>query len=295
MLKHKLVRLGPAVARARRDRQDRLSVRRVTDQERGAENAVPGRRGREWTQALTLANRELEIGNSELEAFSLSVSHELRTPLQEIIWCVDMYAADHAGTSTGDDQRLLNLIRQSAERMHQLIDDQLRLSRLSRQQFATASVSMESITRKIAARLRFQEPHRSIELVIQPLPDCIGDPSFLEQVLLNLLSNAFKFTAGREPALIEVGTFDLDGQLVYFVRDNGVGFDMRCAQEIFEVFRRLHAVEQFKGTGVGLWIVDRIVKAHGGVVWAEAEPERGATFYFTIPQPQCERMHASTG
>jgi len=251
-----------------------------------AENAVLQRREREWAQALKRANRELEIANSELEAFSISVSHELRTPLLDIMWCLDKYATDHAGTPAGDDRRLLHLIRQSAGRMDQLIDDLLRVSTISRQPLATATVSMESITRKIAARLRFQEPRRFLDLVIQPLPDCVGDPSLLEQVLLNLLSNAFKFTDGREPALIEIGTFDRDGQLVYFVRDNGVGFDMLCAEEIFELFRRLHAVDQFKGTGVGLWIVDRIVKRHGGAVWAEGEPDRGATFCFTIPQPR---------
>jgi len=165
--------------------------------------------------------------------------------------------------------------------MQHLIDDLLHLARFSRQPLATQRVRMADLTRRVASSLLDQ--NRGVQLEIADLPDCQGDSSLLEQVLTNLLSNAFKFTATRDPARIEVGAFRQDNEQVYFVRDNGVGFDMQYADRLFGVFQRLHSQAQFPGTGIGLSIVHRIIRRHGGRTWAESRPQEGTTLYFSVP------------
>jgi len=165
--------------------------------------------------------------------------------------------------------------------MQHLIDDLLHLARFSRQPLAAQHVHMTQLTRRVASSL--EDRSRRVHFEIADLPDCQGDSSLLEQVLTNLLSNAFKFTATRDPARIEVGAFRQDNEQVYFVRDNGVGFDMQYADKLFGVFQRMHSQAQFPGTGIGLSIVHRIIRRHGGRTWAESRPQEGTTLYFSLP------------
>ncbi|HEV7446698.1 MAG TPA: ATP-binding protein, partial [Steroidobacteraceae bacterium] len=166
-------------------------------------------------------------------------------------------------------------------RMQHLIDDLLHLARFSRQPLAAQRVRMTDLIRRVASSL--EDQNRRVQVEIAELPDCQGDSSLLEQVLINLLSNAFKFTATRDPARIEVGAFRQDNEQVYFVRDNGVGFDMQYADKLFGVFQRMHTQAQFPGTGIGLSIVHRIIRRHGGRTWAESRPQEGTTLYFSLP------------
>ena len=180
-------------------------------------------------------------------------------------------------------RRLMDLISTSASRMSHLIEDLLRFSRVSRQSLTRRTVRITPLITDIVNDLRREHDHRQINVHLGQLPDTTGDPSLIRQLLVNLLSNAFKFTRGREPAEIEVNHEDRDGERVYLVRDNGAGFDMRYADRLFGVFERLHSTEEFEGTGIGLSIVQRIVQRHGGRVWAQSEVDRGTTFYFTLP------------
>jgi light-regulated signal transduction histidine kinase (bacteriophytochrome) len=167
--------------------------------------------------------------------------------------------------------------------MQRLIDDLLHLARFSRQPLETHRIRMTDLVRRVASSLEQQSRERRVQLEIADLPDCHGDGSLLEQVLTNLLSNAYKFTATRDSARIEVGAFRQDKEQVYFVRDNGVGFDMRHADKLFGVFQRMHSQSQFPGTGIGLSIVQRIIRRHGGRTWAESRLEEGTTLFFSIP------------
>jgi PAS domain S-box-containing protein len=225
---------------------------------------------------------QLEAVNKELEAFSYSVSHDLRAPLRAIDGFSRILLEDHASQLDAQAGRYLNLVREGAGRMGQLIDDLLAFSRLSRQPLLTQPVAPVDVVQQALADLRHEQAGRQVEIVIGELPTCQADPALLRQVYVNLLGNALKFTRGREPARIEIGCRETDGVRAYFVADNGTGFDMQYAHKLFGVFQRLHRAEEYEGTGVGLAIVQRIVQRHSGRAWAEAEPDRGATFYFTI-------------
>ena len=176
-------------------------------------------------------------------------------------------------------------IRNSAVRMNELIEALLQLSRIDQQPLVFRRVDLTELVRKVIAELQVEQPGRRFEFRVSELPECMGDPALLRQVFVNLLSNAVKFTRTRPVAVIEVG-FKTEGtETIYFVRDNGVGFDMQHASRLFGIFQRLHSIEDFPGTGVGLSIVQRIIHRHGGRVWAESAVDQGATFYFTLPQP----------
>jgi light-regulated signal transduction histidine kinase (bacteriophytochrome) len=164
-----------------------------------------------------------------------------------------------------------------------LIDDLLKFSRLGRQHLSRGDVNVSALVAEVLEELKKDQGDRPLDIRVGPLPNCSGDWSLLRQVYINLLSNAFKFTRGKDPAVIEVGFEEKAGERIYFVRDNGAGFDMKDAQKLFGVFQRLHAQTEFDGTGVGLSIVQRIIQRHGGRIWADAAPGEGATFYFTIP------------
>ncbi len=168
--------------------------------------------------------------------------------------------------------------------MNQLIDDLLRFSRLVRQPLSKRPVNIPALVREVVEELSKERAERHIELNIGDLPDCVGDPSLLKQVFVNLLSNAFKYTSRKEKATVEVGCQQREGETIYFVRDNGAGFDMQYAGKLFGVFQRLHSPDEFEGTGVGLSIVQRIIQRHGGRIWAEAEVDKGATFNFSLPR-----------
>jgi len=225
---------------------------------------------------------QLEAANKELEAFSYSVSHDLRAPLRAVDGFSQAVVEDYGPQLPDEGRRYLKIIREGAQRMGVLIDDLLTFSRLSRVPLNKQNVDTGRLVRGVLNELSPQQEGRQIDLRIAELPACQGDPALLKQVWINLLSNAFKYTQKREAAVVEIGcTPGAEGD-VFFVRDNGTGFDMRYAGKLFGVFQRLHRADEFEGTGVGLAIVQRVVHRHDGRVWAEAELDRGATFYFTL-------------
>lgn len=225
---------------------------------------------------------ELEAANKELEAFSYSVSHDLRAPLRATDGFSRVLLEKHASQLPPDAQRYLNLVRDNAQQMGRLIDDLLAFSRLSRQPLKRQRVAPEEIVRQMINDLQQEQAGRKIEISIAELPACEADPALLKQVFVNLLSNALKYTRQREVSRIDIDWQQTDGSPVYFVKDNGVGFDMQYVDKLFGVFQRLHRAEEYAGTGVGLAIVQRIIHRHGGRVWAHAEIDKGATFYFTL-------------
>ena len=225
----------------------------------------------------------LESANKELEAFSYSVSHDLRAPLRAINGFSRILLEEHAPALPPEVQRYLRLVCDNAQRMGALVDDLLALSRLGRQPLAKRQVALGPLVNQCLEELTAGQTGRKIEIALGDLPPCQADPSLLKQVLLNLLGNALKYTRTREVARIEIRAELHDGEYLGFVRDNGVGFDRRYAPKLFGVFQRLHRAEEYEGTGVGLAIVQRIIRRHGGRVWAEGELEKGATFYFTLP------------
>jgi PAS domain S-box-containing protein len=223
---------------------------------------------------------------AELEAFSYSVSHDLRSPLRALEGFARILLEEYAPNLPPEGQEYVRDIRRNAQKMGQLIDDLLAFSRLGRQPLQRHRVAPVALVREVLGDLRPEQEARRIEVVIGDLPTCHADPALLKQVWANLLGNAFKYTRKHDPARIEVGCREQDGERVYFVRDNGAGFDMRYAGKLFGVFQRLHKAADYDGTGVGLAIVQRVVHRHGGRVWAEAAVNRGATFYFTLPHPE---------
>jgi PAS domain S-box-containing protein len=225
---------------------------------------------------------QLEAANRELEAFSYSVSHDLRSPLRAVDGFAQAVIDDFGERLPDDGQRYLRTIRKGAQRMGNLIDDLLAFSRLSRLPLTRQAVSMDALAREMMAELLALEAGRGIDVSIDALPPCEGDPALLRQVWMNLLSNALKYTRKREHATVRVSSRDEEGHMVYFVQDNGTGFDMLYADKLFGVFQRLHRQDEFEGTGVGLAIVQRIVNRHGGRIWTEASVDAGATFYFSV-------------
>ncbi|MBU4224826.1 MAG: GHKL domain-containing protein [Chloroflexi bacterium] len=225
---------------------------------------------------------ELEAANKELEAFSYSVSHDLRAPLRAIDGFSRILIEEYAPQLVPEALRYLQLVRDNTRQMGNLVDDLLAFSRLSRQPLKVQHVEPTILVRHVLEDLRNEQEGRRIEVSIGDLPSCQADPALLKQVWVNLLSNAIKYTRKRDTARIEIGYQKTGEEQVYFVQDNGVGFDMRYAAKLFGVFQRLHRVEEYEGTGVGLAIVQRIIQRHGGRVWVEAEVDKGTIFYFTI-------------
>jgi PAS domain S-box-containing protein len=225
---------------------------------------------------------QLEAANKELEAFSFSVSHDLRAPLRAVNGFAEIALTEFGPQLDPEGRRYLERIRNGGLRMGELIDDLLAFSRLSRHSMNLQAVNPVKLVRIVIDESEAQCKDRQIEFEVGELPVCQGDPSLLKQVWVNLIFNAIKYTRGRQPARIEIGSDRINDRNVYFIRDNGAGFDMRYADKLFGVFQRLHRADEFEGTGVGLAIVQRIVHRHGGRIWAEASPGRGATFYFTL-------------
>ena len=229
---------------------------------------------------------QLAAANQELEAFSYSVSHDLRAPLRAIDGFSRILLQDYLTALPADAQEYLRDVRASTQQMGELVDDLLAFSRLSRQPIQRQPVAFERIVGQCLEELQSELEGRQVEVRVGELPACSADPALLKQVWINLLSNAFKYTSRRETAVIEVGCRNGNraGHPIYFVKDNGIGFDMRYAHKLFGVFQRLHRAEDYSGTGVGLAIVQRIVHRHGGRIWAESAPDQGATFYFTLAE-----------
>ncbi|HKB56830.1 MAG TPA: ATP-binding protein, partial [Lacunisphaera sp.] len=235
-------------------------------------------------QRVAERTAQLEAANKELEAFSYSVSHDLRAPLRAVDGFSQAVLEDHGPQLPAEGQRQLQTIRQSAQQMGALINDLLAFSRLSRQELKKRPVDTGRLVHECLGELKLQQEGRRIETKVGELPPCSGDRALLKQVFLNLISNALKYSRKRDPAVIEIGCRQEKGLETYFVRDNGTGFDMRYAPKLFGVFQRLHRAEDYEGTGVGLAIVQRIVHRHGGRVWAEAAPDLGARFFFTLQE-----------
>jgi PAS domain S-box-containing protein len=228
----------------------------------------------------------LEAANKELEAFSYSVSHDLRAPLRAVDGFSRIMIEDYGNTLDDEGLRLLNVIRDSAQNMGRLIDDLLQFSRLSRKPLETGPLEIQDLAQDVYRELQSAQDALPAEFKIGEMPDSEGDRSLMRQVFINLFSNAIKYSRHADKIDVEVGGSSKNGENIYFVRDHGIGFDMKYADKLFGVFQRLHDAEQFEGTGVGLAIVHRVVTRHGGRVWAEAEPNKGATFYFSLPRLQ---------
>ena len=225
---------------------------------------------------------QLEAANQELEAFAYSVSHDLRAPLRGIRGFSEILLEDHARQLDATGRDLLRRVCESSERMGRLIEDLTELSRVGRSELRWQPVNLSAQADAIAAELRSAEPARALEFIIQPNLQAEGDERLLKVLLDNLLRNAWKFTRYRPEGRIEFG-FATRPEPAFFVRDNGIGFDMAHVGKLFGVFQRLHSDSEFPGTGVGLATVERIVKRHGGRVWAAGRINEGATFHFTLP------------
>jgi light-regulated signal transduction histidine kinase (bacteriophytochrome) len=238
---------------------------------------------RKQAEAHTLAlNQRLETSNKELEAFSYSVSHDLRAPLRGIDGFSQALLEDYGGKLDEQGRSYLTRVRAASQRMAQLIDDLLNLSRVGRAELRMEMVDLSSLAQALTAELQAQQPQRQAIWSIQQNVTAQGDVRFLRVVLDNLLNNAWKFTSKQSKATIEFGVTSNNGKPSYFVRDNGVGFDMTYANKLFGAFQRLHHQNEFPGTGIGLATVQRIIHRHSGRVWAEGVVEKGATFYFTL-------------
>jgi len=224
---------------------------------------------------------QLEIANKELESFSYSVSHDLRAPLRSIIGNVKVIEEDFPNLET-ELSRFLNKIGNSASRMSKLIDDLLAFSKINKVDVQKSKTDMEDLVRRSIAEIA-ELVHHKAKIKVGHVPPAMADHSLLYQVWTNLISNAVKYSSKKESPVIEVGSQNQDNSIVYFVKDNGAGFDMNYKHKLFGTFQRLHSGADFEGTGIGLAIVNRIITRHHGRVWAEAEPDKGATFYFTLP------------
>jgi signal transduction histidine kinase len=260
----KLVTALPVLERA-------LAVRQLRIEKKRLEDSV-----RERTEELKIANRELE-------AFSYSVSHDLRAPLRAVSTFTQALLVEHTANLTEEGKRLLQNVNAGAAHMDRLITDLLRLSQLNRQPLHKQPVRFGELVQRVIDGMTHERAGRDIEFVIGDFPTWQVDPGLIQQVFVNLISNAIKFTRERPKARIEIGC-RMDGStLVVFVKDNGVGFNMKYMNKLFGVFQRLHSADQFEGTGVGLSIVRRIIERHGGKVWVDGEQDQGATFYFSLP------------
>jgi light-regulated signal transduction histidine kinase (bacteriophytochrome) len=258
------------------NRQLSIAVQDITKLEQ-AEEALERQRSE-----LARSNAELVAANKELEAFSFSVSHDLRAPLRSIDGFSQALLEDYADKldSTGRDQ--LQRVRRAAQRMSELIDDMLNLSRVTRSAMRREQLDLSAIAQSIAEELRAAEPGRQVEFAIEEGLTATGDFQLLQAAMENLLRNSWKYTSGHVHARIEFGKTRGNGKNPFFVRDDGAGFDPRYADRLFGAFQRLHAVTEFPGTGIGLATVQRIIHRHGGEIWAEGAVEKGATFYFTL-------------
>jgi signal transduction histidine kinase len=264
---HQVVPLGDGIAVISRD----ITLRRRAEEE-----------VRKLNQDLKQQTALLEASNKELEAFSYSVSHDLRAPLRGIDGWSLVLLQDYGEKLDDDGRKHLNRVRAETQQMGRLIDDMLKLSRVTQARLRMMPVDLTALAHRISVRLQDGVPHRTIDFIIEPALKVDGDERLLDVALSNLLDNAIKFTGTRSHARIEFGLAETDGCPVFFVRDNGVGFDMTYASKLFGAFQRLHKASEFPGTGIGLATVQRIIHRHGGHIWVEAQADQGATFYFTL-------------
>jgi len=234
-------------------------------------------------QKVMERTEQLESVNKELEGFSYSVSHDLRAPLRAVIGFTSMLEEDYTSKLDDEAMRITSVIKKNTIKMGHLIDDLLAFSRMGRQDGTKTAIDMTEMLNEVITSLSPVEGNGAISWDIQPLPRANGNANMIRQVWVNLVSNAIKYSRKRKAPHIEIGSFDKDNKHVFFVRDNGVGFDQLYQDKLFKVFQRLHSAEEFEGTGVGLALVEKIISKQGGDVWAEAEKDKGACFYFSLP------------
>ncbi len=249
-----------------------------------AERRAAEQKVRDLNDQLNLRIAQLDASNNELEAFSYSVSHDLRAPLRQVVGFVHALRRKMDKRLDADTGEYLVLIEDAVNRMGILIDDLLEFSRMGRSEMRKEHVDLRALLDQAMETVQCGATDRRIEWEIGPLPEVRGDPAMLRQVWANLLDNAVKFTRPRAQARIEVGTQSEPHEYVFFVRDNGVGFDPNYADKLFGVFQRLHTRDEFEGTGIGLASVRRIITRHSGRAWVESEPDRGTTIYFSLPR-----------
>ena len=240
---------------------------------------------RKLNNDLEKRTAELQAINKELEAFAYSISHDLRAPLRHMVGFAELLQKIASSILDEKSRRYMTMILESAKRMGDLIDDLLAFSRIGRAETRKTMVSLEQVVKEALSEVRPETDGRNIAWTIGALPDLSGDRSMLRLALVNLISNAVKFTRTRPQPEIEIGCTDgKEDEIVVFIRDNGVGFNMKYVNKLFGVFQRLHRAEEFEGTGIGLATVERIIHRHGGRIWAEGLVDRGATFYFSVPK-----------
>lgn len=242
------------------------------------------RLNKELEQRVIQRTAQLEAVNKELEAFSYSVSHDLRSPLRAIDGFSKIVIEGYYDELDEEGRRLLNIVRDNTQKMGQLIDDLLSLSRLGRKEIQISDIDMTELAKSVFDELKASDVQRNLQFDIKAIPHAYGDRALIHQVFANLISNAIKFTRPKDAAAIEVGGWSEEDEDVYYIKDNGVGFDMQYKNKLFGVFQRLHSEPEFEGIGVGLAIVHRIIQRHGGRLWAEGEVNKGAAFYFTLPK-----------
>ena len=233
--------------------------------------------------ALTVRTNQLEALNTELEAFSYSVSHDLRAPLRGIIGFSSILEEDYGNVLDDEGKRITSVIKSNTIKMGRLIDDLLAFSRMGRQEILKTNIDTRKMVEEVIEELTPKVKAKYIHWTIHSLPKVNGDMNTIRQVWINLISNAIKYSGDKEKQCIEIGFADQGRQFVFYVKDNGVGFDEKYKDKLFKVFQRLHSAEEFEGTGVGLALVEKIISKHGGKVWAEGKKNEGACFYFSLP------------
>lgn len=236
-----------------------------------------------YQEVLEKRQRSLEAVNKELEAFCYTISHDLRSPLRAIDGFGKMLAEDYTDKLDKEGVRILDVIRNNAQFMGSLIDDLLDFSRLNRKDLVKNRFEMKVMVESVLEELKQANPENNAKVILKDLPEAFADKTMIHQVWQNLLSNAFKFTSKKEQGIIEIGSKEGESENIYYVKDNGAGFDMKYKNKLFHVFQRLHSMEEFTGTGVGLATVQRIILRNGGTVWADGAVNEGATFYFSLP------------
>jgi len=282
VVKQRLSRLAPSVLRALREMEERAKLKEAEEEVRRHHEHLE-ELVRERTAELEKVNEELRAAYKDMESFSYSASHDLRSPLIVIEGFSRILLEDYGHKLDDNGRHLLKAVRENAGKMAQLIEDLLAFARVSTKELKKSEIDMKALAEKTFWELSADIAMRKVQLRVDTLLPAWGDPPLVRQVFVNLLSNAVKFTAQRSDAIIEIGEGRDEHGNVYFVKDNGAGFDMKYSGKLFGLFNRVHLHKEYKGTGVGLAIVKRIIEKHGGCVWAEGEPGSGATFYFYLP------------